>query len=1006
MRIAGTLALAAIALTVASTAGAVVQPHRGASLVDEVLVPYYDVGGKLELYLRDGTQSAGEASEISRRFGGGAWQFSWNTLTGTLHDLYGGAYRIAPGMLTSREQVDRVARDFLARHEDLLGARAGELALHEIVNGNGKWYVRYRQVVDGIPVYKALVKLQITEDGRLVRLGSDFHPYLNVPPADVTTSAARAAALEDVPFNPATDRVEERGLLILPVPAGDGDVTAAEYHLVHDFRVVVAEGPGQYETFVDARTGEVLRRFNDIRHVALNGTVEALVDEETYCIDPPVDLTMEDLRVVVTDVGTVYTDETGFFTIDVPDGLPKPVEFKLRGLHCATYNQDPGGSSAIINTTGTPGTPLDVYWDDTNSTPAERDCYYHQNRIYDYMKEIVGGMGLSGLEGSFPCNVNINNSCNAFWNGSSINFYQAGGGCGNTGEISDVVYHEYGHGLDNALGFGLSGPQLSEGIPDIFSTILTDQYRVGRGFYQASCFLVLRNCQNSLRYPQNLTGEPYGDGEILCGMMWNLHQNLMASGLPVSHRDSLFTFSVLADPPNQPEFVTQLFIEDDDDGVLNNGTPNYDDICDAAQLHGYSCPEIFEGVIINHQPYGDTANITDPYELTAVIGTTDPGGMDSTYVFYSVDMAGFTGAPMTPTGNPAEYTFAIPAQPEGSLIRYYILGADFAGHRATSPVGAPGLAHSIVVSSTGLTTLDSWDMETEAGWTVGDELPQLPDDATAGIWERGDPIGVVVYVGGQAALATPEDDTTPAPGVNCWFTEQEVPGEQAGAHDVDGGKTTLRSPVFDISGEQFLRLSYNRWFTNALGNNKSEDPFQVGLSTNGGLSYVTIEETLISASSWVETKIDLNGVAPFGNNMRLRFVARDNETGDFGPSLVEAAIDDVAIKKWPIGTNAVDDALAGTVPLSFALGQNSPNPFNPATAIDYVVAESGQVQLRVFNVSGQLVRTLVDTRVEAGEYSVAWDGRNDQGMQVPTGVYYYRIDAPAFSETRKMVLLK
>jgi hypothetical protein len=453
--------------------------------------------------------------------------------------------------------------------------------------------------------------------------------------------------------------------------------------------------------------------------------------------------------------------------------------------------------------------------------------------------------------------------------------------------------------------------------------------------------------------------------------------------------------------------VTQWFIEDDDDGVLNNGTPNYDDLCDAATQHGYACPELFEGVIINHSPYGDTSNTTDPYELIAVIGTTDPGGMDSTYVYYSIDLGAFTPLAMTPTGNPSEYRVEIPAQVEGTLIRYYVLGADFANHRATSPADAPGIAHSIVVSSVGLPAHEAWDMETEAGWTVGEQAPQFPDDATAGIWERGEPLEVIVWISGNPVPATPGADTSPEPGVNCWFTEQEVQGHQAGEHDVDGGKTTLRSPVFDISSLQFARLSYQRWFTNGLGNNKAEDPWQVGLSTNGGLSYVTVEETLISASEWQETKVDLNGFAPFGDNMRLRFVARDDESGEFGPSIVEAAVDDVTIRRWPIDSSGIgEEVAAGAVPARFNLGQNNPNPFNPSTAIDFVVAETGPVQLRIFNVSGQLVRTLVDANVEAGQFSVSWDGRDDLGVQVASGVYYYRIDATDFSQTRKMVLLK
>jgi len=90
------------------------------------------------------------------------------------------------------------------------------------------------------------------------------------------------------------------------------------------------------------------------------------------------------------------------------------------------------------------------------------------------------------------------------------------------------------------------------------------------------------------------------------------------------------------------------------------------------------------------------------------------------------------------------------------------------------------------------------------------------------------------------------------------------------------------------------------------------------------------------------------------------------------------------------------------------LDQNVPNPFNPATVITYSIAERGQVTLRIFNTAGQLVRTLVDEEQapKAGGFSMVWNGQNDQGASVASGVYFYQLTAKNFSETKKMVLLK
>jgi hypothetical protein len=96
------------------------------------------------------------------------------------------------------------------------------------------------------------------------------------------------------------------------------------------------------------------------------------------------------------------------------------------------------------------------------------------------------------------------------------------------------------------------------------------------------------------------------------------------------------------------------------------------------------------------------------------------------------------------------------------------------------------------------------------------------------------------------------------------------------------------------------------------------------------------------------------------------------------------------------------------LPKAFALSQNYPNPFNPSTTIAYDIPEGDnvQVQLKVYNMRGQLVRTLVDESKSEGSYQIQWDGTDNYGRRVSSGVYFYRIKAGEFSKTRKMVILK
>lgn len=99
--------------------------------------------------------------------------------------------------------------------------------------------------------------------------------------------------------------------------------------------------------------------------------------------------------------------------------------------------------------------------------------------------------------------------------------------------------------------------------------------------------------------------------------------------------------------------------------------------------------------------------------------------------------------------------------------------------------------------------------------------------------------------------------------------------------------------------------------------------------------------------------------------------------------------------------------VVGTVPTARNnLGLAYPNPFNPSTSIDFRVAQSGQVRLSIHDAAGRLVRILVETNMTAGEYTVRWNGVDSAGRRAPSGLYFYRLAAGGYVETRKMVMLK
>jgi len=121
---------------------------------------------------------------------------------------------------------------------------------------------------------------------------------------------------------------------------------------------------------------------------------------------------------------------------------------------------------------------------------------------------------------------------------------------------------------------------------------------------------------------------------------------------------------------------------------------------------------------------------------------------------------------------------------------------------------------------------------------------------------------------------------------------------------------------------------------------------------------------------------------------------------------------------WP--TDVEEEMTEGEVPAEFCLSANYPNPFNPVTSIQYTVGSKQtqpiHITLKIYNVLGQLVKTLVNEPKEAGTHEVIWDGRDDIGDEVASGIYFYRLSAigrsayggkaGGFVETKKMLLLK
>jgi hypothetical protein len=190
-----------------------------------------------------------------------------------------------------------------------------------------------------------------------------------------------------------------------------------------------------------------------------------------------------------------------------------------------------------------------------------------------------------------------------------------------------------------------------------------------------------------------------------------------------------------------------------------------------------------------------------------------------------------------------------------------------------------------------------------------------------------------------------------------------------------------------------------KWRTDSEENNLG---FRIWRAPSEGDGIMPPRSLFVSLADW-QTRTSLLGRDTYNGTTIYQFSDEDVEAGArYCYQLESVDID---------GTSNFYDLVVHVEsleqPTEFALGENYPNPFNPSTRFDILLPENSNVDLKIFNLQGQLVRTLANgNEMRWGRHSIEWDGNNNHGIQVSSGVYLYSMKAGAFEESRKMMLLK
>ena len=868
------------------------------------------------------------ANNLLSRFPG-VRVYSWR---GRVLALYGKA-------MTWGATPEMAAGNFLARHGEAFGAGRPDLreTWHGSIDGGRFVAFHYAQYLDGLAVERGLFRVAVRTTGddpgsainnRVVlasgRLAKE--PEGGFAPDTVDGDKA-LALLRGAPENHELTSWTEPELVVY---FGEGDLDA----WITPVRAWKITGerpatPQKFTFFVNAADGRVVFTRDEVCFADVTGSTRAMVTPgsgASTATNLAVDTPLADLRVIA---GSYFGYSTAAGTIEFTLGTgPAAVSATLATGRWAGVRDNVTGTPVLSDsdTVGVPGAfALTVNDVPGEYTTAMANGFFYQTLSHNYFRALA--TAFTPLDSMLPVNVNIASTCNAYYDGSSTNFYHAGGTCNNTA-FGSVIAHEYGHHIVNRL--GLSQGAFGEGFGDTISMMIFDDPIVGRNFTTAGG-AVRTPATTVTAYPCPGT-EVHLCGQTLGGVVWTIRNYYgvafgSQAGLTLARAQhaawAQLTSGGLGNDSAGPLTAIEWLTIDDTNADLDDGTPNYARLnlafltrsipLPARLAIDFNFPDTDHNAdgLADHQSDNEglprAKNINDALSMRVLINdvtTTHVAGSERIH-YRRGNSGAFHAEPLGHGAAPNEFIATLPGGICGQ-VQYYLSVQGTDGTTYAYPPSAP--ATPFFIASTGgvlSQSLLSDDFESDQGWT--ESFTQIGTRAVSGQWVRGEPIGTA---------AQPEGDSTSDAGASCYFTGQGTVGGGVGQADIDNATVYLESPTFSLVGASDGHVRYWLWYTNDAGAAPNADSFRVDASSNGGATWATVETVGPSTPmphAWYQHDLDLSatpGLA-FTSAMKIRFVAEDAGTG----SVVEAAVDDVQISRVTCPCPAdVDDGSGAGVP--------------------------------------------------------------------------------------------
>ncbi len=910
------------------------------------------------------------------------WSISFDKMSGMPLEMVGIPLQLSGN--TPEQKAGTFVKQYLAQ----FGIDQQQLRLRRNTSNDKAYFVDYDQLVNGREVAFSRLGFRFSKGQQLIRVQSKVFP---VPQDKLTAKMSAADALQaakaDLTSLTISNATTSNDWVWFPLPTAKGYELRPAYTFQISATSPEVALPIQLRGYVDAIDGTILYRTNEVKE-----TFDVTVKGTVYKTNPTAPATDEPLADMLVTSGSIsdYTDATGLFSnSSLTPSLNADIALQGKWSIVTTAN-NPGSTPVFTQNFTTNGTTY-LFPNTGTSSDKHVNAFYHVNRVHDFMKQFFPAF--TDLDFPLPTRVDVQGSCNAFYSGSTINFFTAGNGCNSFALCGDIIYHEYGHGISDlfykahGIQWGMNNGALNEGNSDIWGIGISRDPVLGRGS-MANGGIIRRYDQAPKVYPQDIVGEVHADGEIIAGAWWDVSQNIGS----VDTMSKLFaaTYFDLPDGPSGTEgdiyrsVLISALQNDDTDNNIFNGTPNFTAIVSAFARHGiFLLGEAeFTHTELAHQPVNQDINVETKIHVNF---PNLLGGM--TLKHRTRPSTTWDSIAMTKI-NDSVFNAIIPGKARGAIVDYYFEVNDNSNTpNLYFPKGySPKLA---ITESTipyqfgvGIEAIEVNDFEsdpTAAGWIIGNNVG---DDATGGKWIWDFPIGSSVNsASGRIPVQPGFDHTTAAGTGKCLVTGNAAsPGSVPGSADVDQGVTTSMSPVMDLIGYENPIIEYYRWFSNDMGSNSGNDPWEVQISANNGGAWKYVDRTYKADASWRRRIFAVKEYYTPTANMKIRFRASDVNMPNLpqqGQSTVEAAVDDMYIYD-------VQGPAAGVGNTTLIKETRVyPNPANEAVFVDIPEALK-QVSIQVYNMAGQQV---YNTMTNAGKNIAI------STAQLPAGTYTLMIVA-------------